>query len=159
MSLFARVKQGAAYMDLWPEEPVLKAVFMEARVKAVFGVAKMVIPPAVALILFWIYYTCGGWQGLYLLLAHPQSGYMHLYLAITSLIIMVMVLLYAPVHVLLWFSYSAERDLNARQKAFYVDLCSQLQRQPSSAPVMYDFVKVLHDACNTLKDREFLNKL
>lgn len=159
MSLLIKIKLGAEYMDLWPDEKVLRLIFMEPRLKEVYSFAKKAMPPFVALLLIWMYYTCGGYQGIYLLLVHPQAGSMHLYLALTSLIIMLLTLLTAPFLLLLWFYYQSQKPLEAKQEAFYQSLCAQLNKQPSRAPLMYDFVKTLHEACKILKDKEFLKQL
>ena len=159
MSIISKIKLGSEYMELWPEEKVLRLIFMEPRLKEVFSFAKKVMPPFVALLLVWMYYTCGGYQGIYLLLTHPQAGAMHLYLALTSLIIMLLTLLSSPFLLLLWFYYQAQKPLEAKQQAFYRELCSLLHKQPQQAPKMYDFVKALNEGCTTVKDKEFLNKL
>ena len=159
MSLFSKLKIGSEYMELWPDEKVVRMIFMEPRLKEVYSFAKKALPPFIALILVWMYYTCGGFQGIYVLLTHPSAGFMHMYLALTSLIMMTLVLLSSPFFMLLWFYYHSQKPLEPKQRAFYQDLCSKLQKQPSSAPIMYDFVKTLNEACKTLKDKEFLNKL
>lgn len=159
MSLLSKLKIGSEYMELWPDEKVLRLMFMEPRLKEVYAFAKKVLPPFTALIIFWMYYTSGGLEGIYLLLTHPTSGFMHMYLALTSLIIMTLGVLSGPCLMLLWFYYQSQKPLEAKQKAFYHELCSQLQKQPISDPKMYDFVKTLNEACHTIADKEFLNKL
>ena len=86
MSLLSKLKIGSEYMELWPDEKVLRMIFMEPRLKEVYSFAKKALPPFIALILVWMYYTCGGFQGIYVLLTHPSAGFMHMYLALTSLI-------------------------------------------------------------------------
>lgn len=159
MSLFSKLKIGIEYMEQWPDEKVLRLMFMEPRLKEVYSFAKIALPPFIALIMVWIYFTCGGFQGIYLLLVHPSAGFMHMYLAVTSLIMMLLILLSSPFFMLLWFYYHSLKPLEPKQEAFYHELCSKLQKLPVSAPTMFDFVKTLNEACKTLKDKDFLSKL
>ena len=76
------VKRGSAFMELWPaDEPVLKAAFREVRVALMLRKAKWGVPPIVAIVLFMLYYSVGGIQGLRLMVTYPSafSGYTYLY--------------------------------------------------------------------------------
>lgn len=157
--MWSLIKLGTAYMNEWPNEPILMAVFHEMRVKALMTVGKKVVPPAVAFLVFWIYFTCGGYQGLYLLFTHPSAGSMPLYLAVTSLIIVILLLLSLPLHGVIWFGYRAQKRLNKRQELFYNNLCSELKKQPVEEPTMMDLIKAINEGLKTLKDKEFLNQL
>lgn len=159
MRFWALIKQGQDLMRLWPQDPRVTAAFEEARMSSMIKVFGRVFPPACALILFWVYYICGGLEGLYLLYTRPGAGSLYLYLAITGLVFVLIVLLTLPLHGLLWLGNRAERPLTARQAAFYRELMSKLQRQEAPNPVFLDLIRALHDACATLKDRDFLDLL
>lgn len=112
MSLIQVIKRGNDYMNAWPDEPILMAIFPEMRVKAMLATSKKFVPPAVALLVFWIYYICGGFHGLYRLFTAPQAGSMTFYMAVTSLIIIIPILIsdigenpsiYTQIHIVLHF--------------------------------------------------------
>lgn len=159
MSLLASIKRGSEYMELWPDEIALVATFPEPRAKYFMKVAKMVIPPGVAFLLFWIFYTCGGFEGLYLLFTRPSTGSMNLYLAVSSLCIVTVVLLIMPVQAYMWFYYRSNLKLTKRQRIFYDDLMSKLQTPSNPNPTMYDFIKAINDGINKLEDKEFLDHI
>lgn len=159
MSLFASIKRGSEYMELWPDEIALMATFPEPRAKYFMKVAKMVIPPGVAFLIFWMFYTCGGFEGLYLLFAHPSSGSMNLYLAVSSLCIVTVVLLIIPLQAYMWFYYRSNQKLTKRQRIFYEDLMMKLQSPSVQNPTLYDFIKAINDALKTLDNKDFLDHI
>ena len=159
MSLIQVIKRGNDYMNAWPDEPILMAIFPEMRVKAMLATSKKFVPPAVALLVFWIYYICGGFHGLYRLFTAPQAGSMTFYMAVTSLIIIIPILIYLPIHGIIWFGYQADKKLNKRQTLFYRNVCTKLGREPKSDPVMFDLISIINDGIKNLEDKEFLNEL
>lgn len=159
MKIFTAIKRAHDYMDLWPEEPVLVAAFVELRYRRMMLLGRKIIPPAVALMLFWIYFTCGGLEGLTLLFFHPQAGGMYLYLSVVSVLLFILLLLQMPLIGLYWFYQRSKTALNERQKSFYLDLCQQLQQTPVPQPTMYEFASILNSAMKNLKDKDFLERI
>lgn len=163
MMLFSKIinaiKLGSHYMDLWPDEPILMAIFPEMRYKKMMSLGRIVLPPVVAFLVFWIYYTCGGFSGLYLLFTHPSSGSMTLYLSIVSVIFMILILLQLPLLGLVWFSVRATTPLNQRQQQFYFDLIQKLEKTPAQNPTMLDFITAINQGLKTFKDKDFLDRL
>ena len=146
-------------MNLWPEEPVLFAVFPELRYRRMMGIGRKIIPPLIAFLLLWIYFTCGGFKGIYFLFLYPTAGSMYLYLAVVTVILFIVVLLELPVVGFAWFSKRSRTELNAKQKLFYHELCQELQKEPVQQPTLYDFAATLNTAVKTLKNKDFLERL
>lgn len=159
MKIFTAIKRAHKYMDLWPEEPVLVAAFVELRYRRMMLLGRKLIPPAIAMMLFWIYFTCGGIDGLTLLFFHPQAGSMYLYLSVVTVLLSIVLLLQMPLIGLYWFYQRSKTELNERQKSFYQDLCKQLQQTPEPRPTMYELAEILNTAIKTLKEKDFLERI
>lgn len=159
MSFFRNLHAGAAYINMWPDEPGLKLVFGEARIKPLFRMAVRMFPPLTAFLIFWIWYNCGGFKGLYLLMRYPSSGSLSLYISITGLILMWCMGVGILLAICQWGYSRSCMSLNEAQREVYLDLCSRLGRQPESAPDMAVFAATLADAFRVLKDKSFTDRL
>lgn len=150
MNFFSTIKLGIKYMEIWPQEDILGAIFPENRVKYVMTVGKYLIPPFVVLIILWVYFLGGGFKGV--------SFFYTIKLNWPVSIVCVLFLLLMPVQGYYWFGKRALLKLNKRQQLFYQSLCEKLQKTPVLNPTMFDLAKVLNEGCKKL-NKDFLNTL
>lgn len=149
-NFFSTIKAGIKYMEVFPQDNLIGAVFPECRVKYVMGVGKVLLPPFIVFIVVWNYFIAGGFDGVPLRYALLQN------LPVT--LVCVLFLLLLPVQGYYWFGKRSKLLLNAKQQNFYQDLCSKLERQANLKPTMYDLAIVLKEGLKKL-DRDFLNSL
>lgn len=161
MGFFSVVKRGKAYLQLWPQETILLALYPEARFKPLMLKAPLIVPPIFAFLLFWVYYQSGGLAGLWLIFNHSFVSHMsyNLVFALTSTLIMALCVLFLPLHGLLWYGYRSLRPLNPKQTIFYNDLMRKMDKLPNASPTMFDFIQAINDGLKFFKDKEFLEKL
>ncbi len=159
MRFLQSIKRGSEYMELWPDEPVLTAIFQEMRYKKMMRFSRFFIPPVVAALLLWLYFNCGGLSGMYLIVTRPSTGSVTFYLALFTVILMIIILLQLPILGLMWFCLRSMQPLEPRQKIFYKRMMKLLDKEPIENPKMMDFVKCLNEGCTKLKDKEFLEWL
>ena len=150
MNFFRTLALGGRYMEIWPDEPALGAIFPENRVKYMMGWGRLLIPPAAVFVLLWVYVQGGGLHGiswLYTLQANWPLAMM-----------CILLLALLPVQGYYWFGRRAQLPLQRRQADIYRQLCGQLEREPAAAPSMYDLALVLREGFRRL-GREFLDSL
>ena len=153
------IKQGNQYMNLWPEEPVLNAAFPEIRYRKFMLMLNKLVPPTIALLIVWLYFTCGGWDGLYILFTRPSTVSIYLYMSVVSLVAVILALILFPFQIIWWFALRAQTKLDAKQKDFYQKLMQKLEHTPEMDPCLMDLATALNKACKKFKDKDFLNQI
>lgn len=150
LNFFRTVSLGIKYMDIWPQEPTLGAIFPENRFKYVMGVAKVLIPPFIVFIFLWVYIQGGGLKGVSFLYTMETNW--------PVTIVCILFLLIIPLQGYYWFGKRAQLKLNGKQKIFYKGLCEKLKKEPASDPTMFDFAKAVAEGCKKL-NKDFLDAL
>lgn len=148
--LIKTVLQGSRYLELWPEHPVIGAVFPEGRVKYYMRWGKRLIPQFIVFLLLWNFVWGGGLKGVSFL--YTQTVNWPLCAAA------VIFLLLICVHAYYWAGRRSQLQLNAKQQIFYRELCVKLEKTPQETPVMYDLAVALKEGLARL-DPSFLDKL
>ncbi len=160
LSFVTAIKRGRAYMDLWPTDvPVLKAAFREVRVAQLLSQAKWYVPPIIAIMLFLLYYSLGGLQGLKLMWAYPQAFPAYTYMSSASVIMSILVMLLIVLYGYIWMALQSYQKLTPQQEHFYRDLMAQLGKEPVERPRRFDLAQALSWGCKNLKDKSFLNNV
>ncbi len=151
MKFFSTLRAGMRYMESWPDEPVLGAVFPESRVKYVMRWGRRLIPPFIVLIVLWTFIRGGGLSGV--------SFFYTIKINYPMTVMCVLFLLCMPLQGYYWFGRRAQLPLSAKQKLFYTNLCYRLQTEPVNEPTMADLAKAINDGLKRLDDKEFLKEL
>ena len=151
MSFFKRITRGREYMNLWPNDKVLGAIFPEIRVKATLKLGSLLWPPFIVFMLVWTFIQGGGLKGIDFIYT-LKNNY-----AVT--ICCVLFILLIPIQGYLWFYKRSKTLLNERQKGIYIKICAKLNKQAVNEPTMYDFVVILKSALKTKNNKDFLNML
>ncbi len=150
----ALLRRGSKYLALWPDHPILGAVFPENRVKYALCWGRRLIPPFIAFILLWNFVQGGGLQGVSFIYTQKVNW--------PSALLCVLTLLIIVLHGYYWAGRRAALPLNPKLQLFYTELCSALGKTPAPVPTMLDLAKALHSAVNTLSPerlQEIFNKL
>ena len=154
------VKRGSAFMELWPaDEPVLKAAFREVRVALMLRKAKWGVPPIVAIVLFMLYYSVGGIQGLRLMVTYPSAFSGYTYLSFATAIMSVLCMLMLVLNGYVWLALQSYQKLTPHQEHFYRELMTQLGKEPVEKPRMFELAQAISEGCKKLKDKSFLEKI
>lgn len=160
VQLIKAVRRGRDFMDLWPtNEPVLKAAFREVRVTIMLNSAKIVVPPIIALLLFFLYYSVGGLHGFKLMFTYPQAFTWHAYMSFVTIFLSIALVLIMVLLGYVWMAVQSMQPLDGRQLAFYRDLMAKLGKQPEDKPQMFHLAKAINDGCKNLKDKSFLERI
>ncbi len=148
--LFKTIKEGAKYIDLWPDDPILGAVFPENRVKYALMWGRRLIPPFIFFILAWNFIQGGGLQGIDFLYTQKTNWPLS--------VACILFLLFIPLQGYYWAGKRASTKLNPKLKLFYEHVCQKLQKEGVQEPVMADLSAVLSEGLQKL-DKDFLNEL
>lgn len=151
--MFKTVLAGARYLEIWPDHPVISAVFPEGRVKYAMRWARRLIPPMIVFILLWNFVQGGGLQGLQGL-SWLTAGRANWPLGIVTICLLLLVVL----HGYYWAGKRAQLKLSSKQERFYQELCLKHGRKPCSAPTMYDLAVILKQGLAG-EDHSFLDRL
>ncbi len=150
MNIVSKIKIGIQYMNDWPEEPLLNPVFTECRVKKAVLLGQKLLPPFIVFILFWAIYQGGGFKGIPFLFALSSN--------FPVTLVCILFLLFMPLQGYLWFYKRAVTKLNAKQKEFYLLICSKLEKEPVLDPTMMDLEKSINSCIKNL-GTDLLKKL
>lgn len=148
--MFKTLRLGMRYLEIWPDEPVLGAIYRENRVRYVLNAAKYLIPPFIFFILIWNFIQGGGLKGVDFLYTQRINWPMS--------VICILFLLALPLQGYYWAGKRAQTELNVKEKEFYVSLCKRLDRTPAEKPVFMDLALILKEGLTKL-GREILNEL
>ena len=124
-------RDGIKYMEVWPEDPILGAIFAENRVKYVMRIGKYVLPPFIMFLILWTFIMGGGLKGVEFFYTLKSNWPVTLSC--------VLFLLLMPLQGYYWFGVRARTKLNKKQKLYYEDLCKKLHKEPLLDPTMFDF--------------------
>lgn len=142
MNIFKTMIRGSRYLELWPDHPILGAVFPEIRVRYFMRWGRRLIPPFIVFVVLWNFVQGGGLKGISFIYTQTSNWP----LAVLSIIFLLGIFL----HGCYWAGRRAGTALNARQLQFYKELCTRLERTPDPAPVMEDLVRLLREGLDKI---------
>ncbi len=144
------ITEGRRYLDIWPEHPVLNAIFKEGRVRYVLKAGNYIIPPFIFFILVWNFIQGGGLKGVDFVYTQKINWPVSL--------VCILFLIALPLQGFYWAGKRARTKLNPKQILFYNDLCEQLKKEKITDPVMYDLAVLINEGLKKLGP-EILDKL
>lgn len=160
LQIVRAVKRGSAFMDLWPDdEPVLKAAFREVRVALLLRKARWTVPPIIAIVLFMLYYSIGGFQGVRLMLSYPLAFSSYTYLSFATGIMSILAILMFVLYGYVWMALQSYQKLTPHQEHFYRELMIKLGKEPVEKPRMFELAQAISEGCSKLKDKSFLEMI
>lgn len=150
ISFVKKLCLGSKYLELWPEDRVLGAVFPENRVKKVMVLARRLIPPFIVFLLLYNFVLGGGLKGV--------SFFYTLKINWPATLCAVVLLLLLPLQGYYWAGKRAQLKLSKKLETFYRDVCVKLHKEPALNPTMFDLAVVLRQGLKTLP-HDFLDRL
>ena len=113
----------------------------------------------VAIVLFMLYYSVGGIQGLRLMVTYPSAFSGYTYLSFATAIMSVLCMLMLVLNGYVWLALQSYQKLTPHQEHFYRELMTQLGKEPVEKPRMFELAQAISEGCKKLKDKSFLEKI
>ncbi len=150
MAFIKTIRLGIKYLEIWPEHPILGAIFAEGRVRYMLKLGNYLIPPFIFFILVWNFIQGGGLKGVDFLYTQKINWPLS--------VVCILFLLALPLQGYYWAGKRAQTKLNPKQRLFYAELCEKLEKSQSEDPTLYDLALRMKEGLEKLGP-DFLNKL